>query len=104
MGAEVLPRLLGAALVVPGVASVLSRGLQAAFEARAFMDRTTQTVLGLLNVPSRADVVRLLGRLETIQGSLVNLNLKVDRLLASESARRRRTPRREARRADAPPE
>jgi hypothetical protein len=49
-----------------------------------------QTVLALLNLPSRTDVNRLVTKLEALQGSLVNLNLKVDRLL-SERAPRRRT-------------
>lgn len=46
-------------------------------------------MLGLLNVPSRADFAKLLTKLEVIQGTLVNLNIKVDRLLAAERRRRR---------------
>jgi hypothetical protein len=46
-------------------------------------------VLALLNMPSRADVNRLVTKLEAIQGNLVNLNLKVDRLLATRAPRRR---------------
>lgn len=53
------------------------------------MDRNMQTLLGLLNLPSRGDVNRLLTKLEAIQGSLVNLNLKVDRLMASRATRSR---------------
>jgi hypothetical protein len=49
-----------------------------------------QTILGLLNVPSRKDVIRLSNKLEAIQGSLTNLNLKVDRLLAAQVRPRRR--------------
>ncbi|HEV7731811.1 MAG TPA: hypothetical protein VGR62_06600 [Candidatus Binatia bacterium] len=46
-------------------------------------------MLGLLNVPSRADFAKLLTKLEVIQGTLVNLNIKVDRLMAAERRRRR---------------
>jgi hypothetical protein len=48
-----------------------------------------QTVLGLLNVPSRRDLMKILTKLEAIQGSLVNLNLKVDRLMTDRPRRRR---------------
>jgi len=64
--------------------------VRAALETRGRVDRQMQTMLGLLSLPSRADVGRLLTKLETIQGSLVNLNLKVDRLLADRPKRRRR--------------
>ena len=63
-----------------------ARALEAALlttEAKGRVDRNMQTVLGLLNVPSRADMIRLGSKLEAIQGSLVNLNLKVDRLLST---------------------
>ena len=56
-----------------------------------------QTLLGLLNLPSHADLARIVTKLEVIQGSLVNLNLKVDRLLAGDRPRSRR------RRRKAPP-
>lgn len=59
-------------------------------EAKGKVDRNIQTVLGLLNVPSRSDVTRLATKLEAIQGNLMNLNLKMDRLLAERAARRDR--------------
>ena len=48
-----------------------------------------------MNLPSRADLARIATKLEAVQGSLVNLNLKVDRLLAV-SKPRRRTSRKSA--------
>lgn len=65
-------------------------------EAKGTVDRNMQTVLGLLNVPSRHDVTRLSTKLEAIQGNLMNLNLKVDRLLAERAARRDRLRERRA--------
>ena len=67
-------------------------------EAKGTVDRNIQTVLGLLNVPSRNDVTKLATKLEAIQGNLMNLNLKVDRLLAERAARHER--QREKRAAD----
>ncbi|MFN8544765.1 MAG: hypothetical protein U0807_11280 [Candidatus Binatia bacterium] len=64
--------------------------MQTAFETKGKIDKNLQTVLGLLNLPSRADLKKLATRLDAIQGSLVNLNMKVDRLLAAEARRRKR--------------
>ena len=59
-------------------------------EAKGTVDRNIQTALRLLNVPSRNDVTRLATKLEAIQGNLMNLNLKLDRLLAERAARKDR--------------
>jgi hypothetical protein len=89
-GEEALARLAEELLANPRVADAFSQALQKAIEAKGRVDRNMQTVLGLLNLPSRADLTRILTKLEAIQGSLVNLNLKVDRLMAERSGRRRR--------------
>jgi hypothetical protein len=92
-GEATLARLAEELLSNPTVAAAFSQALGKAFEAKGRMDRNMQTLLALLNLPSRADVHRLVTKLEAVQGSLVNLNLKVDRLLA-EGARRRDGARR----------
>jgi hypothetical protein len=60
-------------------------------------DRNMQTVLGLLNLPSRADYRKLATKIEALQGSLVNLNIKLDRMLAEQEkiakASRARAPK-----------
>jgi len=89
LGEEGLGRLAEDLLSNPRVAETFSHALQRAFEAKGRVDRNMQTVLGLLNLPSRADLNRLVSKLEAIQGSLVNLNLKMDRLLTPRPARRR---------------
>lgn len=95
-GEERLARLAEELLSNPRFAEALSRALQSAFATKGKMDRNMQTLLGLLNLPSRTDVNRLLTKLEAIQGSLVNLNLKVDRLMSGQAARRRRAARKPA--------
>jgi hypothetical protein len=62
-------------------------------ETKGRIDRNVQTVLQLLNLPTRADLTRLHTKLDVIQGSLVNLSLKVDRLLAEREQNGRRPPR-----------
>lgn len=93
LGEKQLNRVAEELLSNPRVAEALSRGLQRAFETKGRVDRNMQTVLKLLNVPSRGDLTRLVTKLEAIQGSLVNLNVKMDQLLASQSRRRPRRPR-----------
>ncbi|TMA52954.1 MAG: hypothetical protein E6J71_16315 [Deltaproteobacteria bacterium] len=75
-------------LANPRVAEAFSWGLQRIFETKGRVDRNMQMLLAFFNLPSRTDVNRLLTKIEAIQGSLVNLNLKVDRLLVSPPRRR----------------
>lgn len=63
--------------------------VQAGLETKGTIDRNMQTLLGLLNLPSRADLNRIATKLEVLQGSLTNLNLKVDKLLAERPRRPR---------------
>lgn len=61
------------------------------------IDRNLQTVLGLLNLPSKADVRKLRTKLDVIQGSLAALHEKLDRMQEAPAAptrksRARKTP------------
>ncbi|HZP42583.1 MAG TPA: hypothetical protein VFD84_13885 [Candidatus Binatia bacterium] len=67
--------------------------LQRAMQTKGQLDRNMQTVLGLLNIPSRADVRKLQTKLDALQGSLVNLNLKIDRLIEARARRSRPRPK-----------
>jgi hypothetical protein len=84
---EQMARLAEELLQRPLVAKAFAGALQRGLDTKGAIDRNVQTVLSLLNLPSRADLNRLLPKLEVIQGNLTNLSLKVDRL---EAARRRR--------------
>jgi len=89
LGEEKLGRFAEELLANPRVAEAFSAALRKALETKGRVDRNLQTVLALLNLPSRGDVNRLITKLEALQGSLVNLNLKVDRLLTTRAPRRR---------------
>jgi len=78
-------------LANPKMAEAFSSALQSAAKTKGQVDKNMQMVLGLLGLPSKADYNRLLSKIEALQGSLVNLNIKVDRLLAE---RDRPKPRR----------
>src|SRR6266851_8106266 len=46
-------------------------------------DRNVETILDFVNIPSKRDVRELKARLDHLNGQLVNLNMKLDRLLAT---------------------
>src|SRR5215471_20520158 len=48
-------------------------------------DRNVETVLDFVNIPSKRDVRELKERLDHLSGQLVNLGMKIDRILATES-------------------
>jgi hypothetical protein len=88
---QLLEEVFGNRKMTDGVAKTI-RG---AAQTKGRLDRNMQTLLALLNVPSRADYNKLLTRIEALQGSLINLNMKLDRLLAA-SASRPKPPRKRA--------
>jgi hypothetical protein len=61
-------------------------------QTKGQVDRNIERFLGALNLPSRADYAKLVSKIEAMQGSLVNLNIKLDRLLAEREPRRRASP------------
>jgi polyhydroxyalkanoate synthesis regulator phasin len=46
-------------------------------------DRNVETILDFVNIPSKRDVRELKTRLDHLNGQLVNLNIKLDRMLAA---------------------
>jgi hypothetical protein len=90
LGEGTLGRLAEELLSNPRIAAAFAQALTKAMEAKGTVDRNIQSVLRLLNVPSRSDVTKLATKLEAIQGNLMNLNLKVHRLLSERATRRDR--------------
>jgi hypothetical protein len=69
----------------PRCAEVAGKTLQQAMATKGKVDRNMQTILGLLNLPSKADYKKLSTKIEALQGSLVNLNIKLDRIIAQQN-------------------
>jgi hypothetical protein len=76
-----------------GLPDGLAKMFDEAGKTKGRMDKNVEILLHFLNLPSRADYNKLLGKLEHLQGSLVNLNMKLDRLLAAHQEPRK-SPRR----------
>lgn len=74
-----------------------NRGLRRSFEHageqlkenRGVFDRNLELLLDLANLPSKRDFRELRDRVEHLTGQVVNLNLKLDRLLNQPAGHRR---------------
>ncbi|MBI3782428.1 MAG: hypothetical protein HY270_03405 [Deltaproteobacteria bacterium] len=77
---QVVEELLSRPAVSDGLANMMRR----AAKTKGQVDKNVETLLHLLNLPSRADYDKLRLKIEHLQGSLVNLNMKLDRILAAQ--------------------
>ena len=68
----------------PRFTDLLGKTLQQALATKGTVDRNMQTILSLLNLPSKPDYKKLATKIEALQGSLVNLNIKLDRMLGQQ--------------------
>ena len=85
-GEETLGQVLEEVVSRPGVSDGIARVAKRAVRTKGQVDKNVETLLHLLNLPSRADYHKLLVKIEHLQGSLVNLNMKLDRLMAAQAA------------------
>lgn len=86
LGEERMNKLLEELMSNPRFAEALGKAVQTALETKGRVDRNMQTVLSILNLPSKSDYRKLATKIEALQGSLVNLNIKLDRILAAQQA------------------
>jgi hypothetical protein len=99
-GEEKLGQLAEEIFSNPHVTDALAGAFTRAAQTKGRVDRNMQMLLGALNVPSKQDFNKLVNKVEALQGSLVNLNIKLDRLLASLETKKRPAPRRGAKDAE----
>ena len=93
-GNEAINQLLDDVLGTRKAADRVGKTVGHAADAKRRIDRNMQFLLSLLNLPSRADYNRLLAKIETVQGSMINLSMKLDRILAAqEQLAAKRRPR-----------
>jgi hypothetical protein len=83
VGAAGLAALVRTVFRSSTLTGAVADGVRRAAETKGHVDRGMNTILNLLGLPSKVDHNRLLSKVEVLQGSLVNLNIKMDRLLAA---------------------
>jgi hypothetical protein len=93
-GEEGLYRFAQEALSHPAVAAGLKKALRNVTATKGTIDKSFETLLATFNLPSKDDYNKLLTKVETLQGSLVNLNIKLDRLLATRAKQQKHTRKR----------
>jgi polyhydroxyalkanoate synthesis regulator phasin len=84
LGEEQLNRVFEDVMSSPRFTDILGKTFQQAMSTKGTVDRNMQTILSLLSLPSKADYKKLATKVEALQGSLVNLNIKLDRILAQQ--------------------
>lgn len=65
-----------------GMRKALGKAGQRFLANKGRFDRNIETLLDFINVPSKRDVRELKARLDHMSGQLLNVNLKLDRLVA----------------------
>jgi len=89
-GEEKVGQVADEVLSNPRVTDAFASALRSAARTKGQVDKNVERLLGALNLPTRSDYAKLMSKVEALQGSLVNLNIKMDRLLAERQATRKR--------------
>ncbi len=93
VGEENLARFAEEVISNPAFSDTVDQTLRNAAEAKGKVDQNIAALLELLNLPSKADYDKLLAKVETVQGTLININMKLDRLLAAQEKKLNRMAR-----------
>lgn len=93
-GEEKVSAVAGEVLQNPRVTEAVAGALKRAAETKGTVDKNMERLMAALNVVSRSDHEKLLNKVEALQGSLVNINIKLDRLLAQQEPKKPPAPRR----------
>ena len=83
----------------PHLADAMAAAARGAEETRGQVNRNLEWLLSTLNVVTRSDHDALVRKVQELQGSLVNISMKLDRLLASTDSARREAPHRSPQRS-----
>ncbi len=79
----------------------LGRAGERFLDNKGRFDRSVETLLDFVNIPSKRDIRELKARLDHLNGQLLNLNIKLDRLMSESGKAARPRPRRPARKPPA---
>ena len=98
LGRDTLQKLAEEMLKQPMFMQVVTTAFQKGLETKGRVDRNMQTLLGLLTLPSKADITRLNAKIEVLQGTVGTLTRQLEKMASADDQRRQR---RAARRATA---
>lgn len=81
LGEDRLTDLSNQLLENKAFASALEQAIERGMKTKKNVDRNMQIALGLLNLPSKKDYKSLNDKIESLNGKIVSLSLKVDKLV-----------------------
>ncbi len=82
MSEEGLQSFFNEVMADDGLRRALGRAGERFMTNKNRFDRNVETLLDFVNIPSKRDVRELKARLDHLNGQVVNLSMKLDRLLA----------------------
>ncbi len=82
MSEEGLQSFFNEVMADDGLRRALGRAGERFMANKNRFDRNVETLLDFVNIPSKRDVRELKARLDHLNGQVVNLSMKLDRLLA----------------------
>jgi polyhydroxyalkanoate synthesis regulator phasin len=83
MSEEGLSSVMGELMANERMRKGLGRAGERLMANKHVFDRNVETVLDFVNIPSKRDIRELKSRLDTLSSQLVNLSMKIDRMLAA---------------------
>jgi polyhydroxyalkanoate synthesis regulator phasin len=83
MSEEGLGSVMGELMTNERMRKGLGRAGERLLANKHVFDRNVETVLDFVNIPSKRDIRELKSRLDTLSSQLVNLSMKIDRMLAA---------------------
>src|SRR5512146_568554 len=84
VGEEGLGSVMGELMANQRMRKGLGRAGERLMANKHVFDRNVETVLDFVNIPSKRDIRELKTRLDTLSSQLVNLSMKIDRMMASD--------------------
>ena len=84
MSEEGLGSVMGELMANERMRKGLGRAGERLMANKHVFDRNVETVLDFVNIPSKRDIRELKSRLDTLSSQLVNLSMKIDRMLAAD--------------------
>ena len=83
VGEEGLGSVMGELLANERMRKGLGRAGERLMANKHVFDRNVETVLDFVNIPSKRDIRELKSRVDTLSSQLLNLSMKIDRILAA---------------------
>jgi polyhydroxyalkanoate synthesis regulator phasin len=95
MSEEGAAAFFGEVIANDALRRALGRAGERFIDNKGRFDRSVETLLDFVNIPSKRDIRELKARLDHLNGQLLNLNIKLDRVVseAPKASRPRRTPK-----------